>query len=123
MKDRLVIYDGQCALCNNTVDFLKKADKQGVLQFMPFQLLDSGEKKLLENRGIKPEESVIFIKNGKLFTKSSAIIHIFIQIKGFWRVFGIFMMIPGILRDKIYDLIARKRYLWFGKAGQTSCNC
>ncbi|MFO7657437.1 MAG: DCC1-like thiol-disulfide oxidoreductase family protein [Bacteroidales bacterium] len=122
MQNRL-IYDGQCRMCNSTVGFLKKVDSKKVLGFKPYQLMEPDEIKELKNDGIEPEKSVIYISNGRIFTKSSAIIHIFIQLKGFWGIFGVFMIIPKTLRDKIYDWIAKNRYFWFGKTDQTSCNC
>lgn len=122
MQNRLIIYDGQCRLCNSTVGFLKKVDNKKVLGFKPHQLLEADEIKELKHVGIEPEKSVIYKTNGRIFTKSSAIIHIFIQLKGLWRIFGVFMIIPKTLRDKIYDWIAKNRYLWFGKCNNLNCN-
>ncbi|MFM9074251.1 MAG: thiol-disulfide oxidoreductase DCC family protein, partial [Bacteroidota bacterium] len=37
------------------------------------------------------------------------------RLSGLWPLMGIFLIIPAILRNPVYDLIARYRYQWFGK--------
>ena len=62
--------------------------------------------------------SVIFIDEGKIYLKSTAAIRSLGVLGGIYKLGYIAFIIPPTLRDYIYDLIARKRYKWFG---QQSC--
>lgn len=37
---------------------------------------------------------------------------------GWWRLALLLRIIPRVLRDWAYDMIARNRYRWFGKAAE-----
>jgi predicted DCC family thiol-disulfide oxidoreductase YuxK len=60
-------------------------------------------------------DSVVYIKDGKYFLKSSAVLHLLKDIGKGWRLLYIFILIPKFIRDFFYDLIARRRYRIFGK--------
>jgi predicted DCC family thiol-disulfide oxidoreductase YuxK len=34
---------------------------------------------------------------------------------GAWRLLGVFGLLPGGLRDRLYDALARRRYRFFGR--------
>ena len=37
---------------------------------------------------------------------------------GLWKALIVFRIIPNIILDPIYDLVAKNRYKWFGKTEQ-----
>ncbi len=116
----IVLFDGVCALCDRTVQFLLKRDKQGVLKFAPLQGLTAAA--ILKRH---PEigdntRSVIFVQNHdtaseSISVRSQAILDCLSALGGFWRVVSGLRIVPLFLRDGFYDFIARKRYRWFGK--------
>lgn len=57
---------------------------------------------------------MILIDNQRYYAKSSAVLRISLGLEGFWKVFSILMIFPPILRDTVYDFIAKHRYI-FGK--------
>lgn len=59
--------------------------------------------------------SVIYLKDGKYYRMSSAILHALNDLGGIWKAFFILMVIPRPIRDFFYKLIARNRYRLFGK--------
>jgi len=61
-------------------------------------------------------DSIILLINDQLYTKSTAVLKICRQLKGWWSFFYIFIVLPKSFRDWIYDIIAAKRYQWFGKS-------
>ena len=62
-------------------------------------------------------KTIRFESGGKSFTKSSAILRIFSALGGHWKVLaGMGFLIPRFLRDTVYDVVAKNRYKWFGKA-------
>ena len=115
MQKGIVLFDDVCNLCNGWVDFLLKQDKKERLIFGSLQSLSA--KSILHSHSINPEalNSIIFIANGKAYRESSAVLEICKALGGFWKIFYVFKIIPPILRNGIYRLVARYRYQWFGK--------
>ena len=109
-NESIVIFDGVCALYNKSVNFLIKIDKKRVLKYTSIQ--GNYVKKLDIKKDI---DSIIFYKNQKTYYKSTAILQILITLKGFWYIAYIFFIIPPFLRDYLYDIVARYRYIFFGK--------
>ena len=108
--DKVVVFDGVCALCNKALSVLMKIDKNQTLRYSALQ----GEyvKTLDINKDI---DSIVFYEEGKLYYKSTAILRILRSLGGVWILINIFYIIPAFMRDTIYDTIAKHRYKIFGK--------
>ena len=108
--DKVVVFDGVCALCNKALSVLMKIDKNQTLRYSALQ----GEyvKTLDINKDI---DSIVFYEEGKLYYKSTAILRILRSLGGVWVLINIFYIIPAFIRDTIYDMIAKYRYKIFGK--------
>ena len=105
-KDALLI-DGLCALCTKTGAFIKKRQSKE-LELIE-QNSDEG-KAILENHGISID-SVVLIRNGKAFTRSSAATRCLLYMKWNWRwIYPFAWIIPLPLRDLVYMLISRQRF-------------
>ena len=115
----IILFDGCCNLCNGAVRFVLKHSVEGTFDIIPSQS-EEGEQ-LLNAVGIEQDqlETLILIKQNKVHEKSDATLEICRHLRGLWKFFVIFKIIPKSLRDKPYDLIAKKRYKWFG----ASDNC
>jgi len=116
---KIVLFDGVCNLCNDAVLRIIKNDKKDVFRFASLQS-DIG-KKLVEERGLDPEEldSIILIEPGiAYYRKSTAALEISRDLSGGYSLLKNFLFIPENLRDGIYDLIASNRYKWFGEKEQ-----
>lgn len=110
----IVLFDGVCNLCNGAVVFIISRDKLCRFRFASLQ--SNIGKKLCCQCGIpKNNESIIYIRKGKCFYESTAILKIFYDLKGIYRVMYLFIIIPPFVRNFIYRLIARNRYRLFGK--------
>jgi predicted DCC family thiol-disulfide oxidoreductase YuxK len=75
-KDKpIIIYDGECALCQHAVRFLKNTDGSPGFNFISSSTLQSDDL-LQANRLPKDlaEKSMILIDNDRVFTKSTAVI-------------------------------------------------
>ncbi|WP_413533867.1 thiol-disulfide oxidoreductase DCC family protein [Empedobacter brevis] len=120
MKTRkIILFDGICNLCNQSVQFVIEHDKKNQFQFASLQS-DFGQNFLKENNiNATQFDSVVFIEDDKFYTKSSAALKIAKYLDGIISWLTIFMIIPKPLRDLVYSLIAKNRYRWFGK--QESC--
>ncbi|MGD9488936.1 MAG: thiol-disulfide oxidoreductase DCC family protein [Calditrichaceae bacterium] len=115
MDRPIVLYDGICKLCNGSVQFIIKRDSAKKFRFA--HLGTDKAKEILKLSGI-PEHythSIVLYNQGRTFIRSSAALRIAKELDGLWPVLYVFILIPGIIRDWVYDLIAGHRYRWFGK--------
>lgn len=106
----IIFFDGVCHLCDGTVQRLMKMDKTGILRFATLQYAREND---MLNTNV---DSVILLHHGQLYFKSNAAIKILSILGGKYnwaaRLFKIF---PKVLRDLVYDFIAKYRYRWFGR--------
>ncbi len=112
---KIIYFDGICNLCNWSVRFIYKYDKYSVFLFSSLQS-EYSEKHLLHFIGPdRRNESIIYQDHHVYYTKSDAVLNILKEMGGIWSTFYVFKIIPKNTRDRIYDLIAKNRYRWFGK--------
>jgi predicted DCC family thiol-disulfide oxidoreductase YuxK len=109
MTKNIILYDGKCGLCNRSVQFILKFERNQKLQFTSLQSAFS--KKVLSDFNMKNdfEESILFFDDGKLFSKSRAVLKIIPFLKWYFYPFLILWVLPGFVRDFIYDQIAKNR--------------
>lgn len=110
----IILFDGVCNLCGNSVSLLIKYDKNNIFRFAAMQT-KAGENIMQEYPIFNDRKSIILIKQGTVFYKSDAIIEIAKQITGWPSILKYGFLFPKFLRDGIYDLIAKNRYFLFGK--------
>lgn len=117
--DKIVLFDGVCNLCENSVQFIIRKNKKKNIQFASLQGL-FGQAILKENKLNTTEfSSLIFVENGRIYTKSSGALRITKHLKGLWPLMICFLIVPKFIRDGVYNYIAKNRYKWYGK--KTSC--
>lgn len=113
-EKNIILFDGVCNLCNRSVDFVLKRDRKK--QFYYVSLQSEEGKKLVEHYRIPLDtDSVILIRNTKVFTESEAAIEIARMLPVPWKWLSILRFLPRGWRDGLYRWIARNRYRWFGK--------
>jgi predicted DCC family thiol-disulfide oxidoreductase YuxK len=112
----LLLYDGACALCNGAVTFVLKRDPGGVARFAPLQG-DTAAEALARHPHLAGIDSMIWIDaDGRAWTRSAAAIAIGHYLGGRWGALAsLARIVPTVLRDVVYDLIARIRYRVFGR--------
>jgi predicted DCC family thiol-disulfide oxidoreductase YuxK len=115
----LILFDGVCNLCNNSVQFIIKRDKENLFIFTPLQ----GEtaRQILEYYNVNTQEidSIILYRPNKgVYFKSTAALKIASKLGFPVNVAVILFIIPSFIRNWVYDFIAKYRYNWFGKKDQ-----
>lgn len=113
----LVCFDGHCNLCNGWIDFLIKRDSNDVFTFTSLQSVEC--KNILLSNGhnearIESLDSIIVIHSGQVFSRSDAVIEILIALGGLFKVAILLKLTPSYLRNHVYDVVAKRRYKWFG---------
>lgn len=116
-KDKeIILFDGVCNFCNNTVLWIIRFDKKNKFVFASLQS-DIG-KKITNHLGIdtlKVDAIILYAPNISYEIKSTAALKIMNKFGGFWKLTQVFILIPESVRNIVYDFIAKNRYKWFGK--------
>jgi predicted DCC family thiol-disulfide oxidoreductase YuxK len=111
----VVLFDGVCNLCNSSVQFIIKRDPKAKIHFAALQSNYGKEQLNQFNIASTSFESIVLIKNGKLYQRSNAVLEICRLMGGLWPLLYFFKIIPAFIRDWMYNWIANNRYRWFGR--------
>ncbi|MFN7729866.1 MAG: thiol-disulfide oxidoreductase DCC family protein [Bdellovibrio sp.] len=109
----IVFFDGVCHLCNGFVDWIVARDQGQKILFAPLQGETAAQNLTQDQR--QALESVLVLSQGRILSKSSAVLLILEHLPGYYWT-GLFQIVPLFLRDLVYDFVARNRYRWFGKS-------
>ena len=114
-KGSILLFDGVCNLCDSLVGFVIRHDRSKKIIFSSLQ--SENGKSLLAQYGLPAGylKSVVYIKENKYYTRSSAVLNILKDLGGGWSLFYGFIIIPVFIRDFLYNIIAGIRYRIFGK--------
>lgn len=118
-KQPIILFDGVCNLCNQSVQLVIKKDKKNRFLFAPLQSKDVVAYLNKQPTDFSNTDSILLITSDKIYTKSSAALKIAKQLTGLYTLLYLFYIVPKPLRDLVYDFIAKNRYKWFGK--EESC--
>jgi len=113
LQQPVVFFDGLCGLCNGFVDRLIRWDKRQVLRYATLQGSTAAAK--LPPDKTQDLSTIVYFDGQRTWTRSGAALRILMRLGGVWKLSGIFLIVPGFLRNWVYDLVARNRYQWFGK--------
>ncbi|PFH83003.1 DCC1-like thiol-disulfide oxidoreductase family protein [Bacillus sp. AFS088145] len=115
MSERpIILFDGECILCNGAVQFIIKHDQKGYFHFAALQST-FGQKLKKDHPELSSIDSIILVQNGKIKIESSAALSIAKNLEGWPKFFYAFIIIPTTIRDYLYRLISRNRFKIFGK--------
>ena len=117
MAVETLFYDGGCGLCHRAVRFMLWADREGrCFRFAPlggrtFQaLVPEAERARL------PDSLVLRTEDGRLLTRSAAVLYMLERLDGGWKVLPVLgRLVPQRLADALYDFVARVRYRLFAR--------
>lgn len=110
----VLFFDGVCGLCNSTVDFAMRHDRNGRVLFAPLQGTTAAAR--LDEADTQNLDTVVMIEAGRTFRRSTAIVRLLRQLGGVWTFLGwLLWLIPWPLRDVGYRLVAKLRYRLFGE--------
>ena len=114
-QNHILLFDGLCNLCNDSVNFILRRDKIGNYKFASLQSEIGIEQTKRYNIDNNIVDSIVLIKNNKVFIKSSAVLEILKDLPIGWSLFRIGNILPMVFRDWLYDIVAKHRYKIFGK--------
>ena len=115
MNSRIILFDGECNLCNRWVRFIIKKERKVFFQFAALQS-EVGQNLLKKfNLYRKSFNTFYLIENNQCFSQSTAFLKVIDKLKWPWPVLYLCILIPKFIRDFIYDGVAKYRIQWFGK--------
>ena len=114
---KLILFDGVCNLCNNSVQYVIKHDKSN--QFMLSALQSNTGQDIINKFNIDTTkiDSILLYHPEKetISYKSSAALLVALKLGFPTSILSIFLIIPPFIRNWVYDFIAKNRYKWYGK--------
>ena len=113
---KIILFDGVCNLCNGSVIFVLKHERDASFRFASIQ--SEAGKELLKWCGLPANyaEAVIYLENGKFHAGSTAALKIGQRLHFPWSLLAsLGLWVPTFIRDRVYNLIEKHRYQWFGK--------
>ena len=112
---KIILFDGVCNFCNASVNFIMKRDKRDEFRFAAPQSEIGIELQKKFHLDPNDLESFILIEGDKYYKKTTAALRTAKEFGFPWNLSYIFIIIPPIIRNIAYNIIAKYRYKWFGK--------
>lgn len=117
----VLLFDGECGLCNRVVRLLLRSDKRGRLRFAPLQ--GASAQAYLRAQGLptKDFDSLVFVADwsnpapGGYALRTDGALAAAAVAGGGWRLVTWMRVLPRGWRDLAYKLVARSRYALFGE--------
>ncbi len=123
MPRPVLLYDGDCGLCQRVVRRLLKADRAGRLHYAPLQ--SEPAQAYLRAQGLPTADfnSLVFVPDwnqptlGGYRLRTDGALGACAVVGGeLWRTAGWMRFLPAGLRDGVYRVVARLRYALFGRS-------
>jgi predicted DCC family thiol-disulfide oxidoreductase YuxK len=117
--DAVLLFDGECALCNGCVQLAIAEERNGKLRFAP---LDSevGVRLLERVQRDWRGDAIVLLQGQRTLSKSRAVAAVLEYCGGSWFLLGrLLQWVPRVIADAGYDLVGHLRYRVVGRA--TAC--
>jgi predicted DCC family thiol-disulfide oxidoreductase YuxK len=111
----VLLYDGTCGFCAESVQFVLRHDRRGTLRFAALQGAFGTEVRA-RHPELEGVDSVIWVdppSDGgadRVFVRSDAAIRVARYLGGWFKLVRLGRLLPRFMRDGLYDTIARHRH-------------
>lgn len=111
----IIVFDGHCVLCSRWAQFVIRHDRD-----RKFKLLAAQSPlgyALYEHYGLVPVEyqTNILLADGVAWFESESAIRMLEGLGRPWSWFAVTRVLPRVLRDRAYGVVARNRFRVFGR--------
>jgi len=112
---KIILFDGECILCNKAVQFIIKKDTKEIFKFASLKST-YGIELLRKIGGDRTDlNSLVLIEGSQYYLQSEAVLKILKEIRGFPIVVHLLRLFPQNILDNLYMIIAKIRYKLFGR--------
>jgi predicted DCC family thiol-disulfide oxidoreductase YuxK len=115
----VVYFDGECALCHSSVDFIIRHDPNAEIYFASLQSAKGRSALVQLGMSLESLDSIVLQEGVRYSVRSTAVLRIAARLSGAVKLLSWLRFLPLCLRDPVYDWIAQHRYRWFGR--KNSC--
>ncbi len=113
---KIILFDGVCNLCNSSVQYVIKHDKEGIFMFAALQ--NEVGQQIIKKYDIdtkKTDSILLYTPKEGISYKSTAALKIACHLDFPNNILSVFLIVPAFIRNWVYDYIAKNRYKWYGK--------
>jgi predicted DCC family thiol-disulfide oxidoreductase YuxK len=112
--ERVILFDGACAFCSRWARFVMARDPEATFRFVTMQ--EPYGHGLARRLGVDTAfaETNAVIVGGRAYFKSDAAFEVLSRLS-YWSWVRAFRAVPRLVRDGLYDMVARNRYRLFGQ--------
>lgn len=111
----LVLFDGDCNVCNRSVQFVLERDPRGRFRFASLQSAAGRAALAATGHTSVGPDSVALVTRERVWFRTGAVLRIARGLCWPWPVLAIFLLVPPPIRDFFYKVFAARRYRWFGR--------
>lgn len=117
----VLLFDGECGLCNRVVRLLLRTDRRARLRFAPLQSAPAQAYLRAQGLPTKDFDSIVFVPDwsdpapGAYRLRTDGALSAAAEVGGAWRLITWLRVLPAWVRDPFYKLVARTRYVLFGE--------
>jgi predicted DCC family thiol-disulfide oxidoreductase YuxK len=117
----VLLFDGECGLCNGIVRLLLRTDKRGHLHFAPLQSEPAQAYLRMQGLPTRDFDSIVFVPNwsvpspGAYKLRTDGALAAAAEVGGIWNLVTWMRVLPAWSRDPFYKMVARTRYALFGE--------
>ena len=115
IKHKIILYDGDCNLCNTLMTFVIRRDNKQQFQWIALQSTQGQTLLKKLNLPLTDFETIVLVIEKKYLLRSTAILTVMKLLGGAWKILYVFIILPAPIRDYAYHIIAHLRYRIFGK--------
>jgi len=120
MPERLLLFDGVCAVCDATVQWVLDRDPGALFHFAPLQG-ETAASVLARHPELPANlDSLVLVERlpdgtERISWYSTAILRVAAELPAPWSWLRAALIVPAIVRDPFYRAFAKVRYRVFGK--------
>lgn len=106
----VLLYDGECGLCDRGVRFVYRRDPGGRFRFASLQS-DRG-RAILREHGLPEDamDTMVLVEGGRAYVRSAAVLRVARGLRAAWPALYAFIVVPRKVRDAAYSFVARRRH-------------
>lgn len=110
----VLLYDGDCAFCAESVQLVLRHERRGTVRFAPLQGVFAASVRV-RHPEIASVDSMLWVEPQdegaeRVFVRSAAALRLASYLGGIWRVLLLGYVLPTAFRDGLYNFIARHRH-------------
>lgn len=108
-ENYILFYDGDCGLCNRSIQFILKNEKSNNISFCKLQSNYTEHFFSKHNETLPDLTTFYFFDHKKIYKKSEAFFKVIPHLKWYYRPLLLCSILPKKVTDFIYDWISKRR--------------